>query len=887
MELTGVRQPGTSDDLRLVEAFRVLEREQISVLSLDVFDTLVWRIVPEPVDAFLLLGQRLHDRGHLSPHVPVELFARLRERAERKARSRVPVDKVPEISLEQIYDEMPAHLFAGLGPDALAGHEVALEHDIIFPDLDIAHLARYARDQHGARLVLVSDTYLSPTQLRTVVDCETVADLAISEIFTSSRYEVNKSTGLFDVMLETMKVGPGEVLHVGDHPHADIAAAERTGMHAVAFEKVPEPVREVLEAEAMVRTGDRDTSVAPVDPHCGDMGLTALRAKSLHRAGTSDLSATGAYWRFGSLVLGPVFTGFAEWVHRRAQAEGATTVYCLMREGEFLSRLLNGARHYLNSEVTAVPLWLSRSVCSRASIFEASEEELSEFLQRRNAPTVRGLCETLGIGLAQVPELFDQADGGLDDPELRRRTLSALSGRPEVRASIVATSAELRRRLVDYVLTTVGRDTERVRVVDLGWGGTIQSYLDRALAGVGADLETVGLYLLTNDAAADRMLEGVQAEGFLAAGGLPERAVRWIIRSPEIVEQICMHDEGSLRDFTAEAEPVLGETSQSPVQVLQRNAVQRGILQFQRSWARYSEVIPTAQRMLDERGRELLLRMVLRFVVAPTAEEANLFGGWFHDENYGSGSHEPVVVDDLARSLRYMTPTQFLELPMTRVYWPFGLAALHNPPLASAAAAIAAGVLEPHALEGGDPRHAGVLLDLGAGFPPEGGRKVQVNGTGLRFVRDEVWAQPIRGVKIVLGDGPGTARIDFMRLVFKLRGRSDPAQVDVEWPEQFDQVRYEDAARLGPNLVVGARRAPAVVYRCPPEWGDDAYRVEIEVAYAWLPTAPVPTGTAPRSAVVQEVGRKVARRTLGRARSVWRSAEQVAGEQAGPAGLQR
>ncbi|HEV2767993.1 MAG TPA: hypothetical protein VGV63_09860, partial [Acidimicrobiales bacterium] len=182
VELTDVKQPGTSDDLRLVEAFRVLEREQISVLSLDVFDTLVWRIVPEPVDAFVLLGQRLHDRGHLSPHVPVELFARLRERAERKARSRVPVDKVPEISLEQIYDEMPAHLFNGLGPEVLAGHEVALEHDIIFPDLDIAHLARHAQDQYGARVVLVSDTYLSPAQLRSVVACETVADLAISEV---------------------------------------------------------------------------------------------------------------------------------------------------------------------------------------------------------------------------------------------------------------------------------------------------------------------------------------------------------------------------------------------------------------------------------------------------------------------------------------------------------------------------------------------------------------------------------------------------------------------------------------------------------------------------------------------------------------------------------
>lgn len=874
------RQSGVGDDARLVEAYRTLGREEVSVLSLDVFDTLVWRIVPEPVDAFVLLGRRLLDLETLSPRVPAELFARLRERAESKARGKIPPGEVPEVSLEAIYDEMPAHLFTGAGPDVLAGLEVALEKSIVFPDLEIAQLAQFAQDECGARVVLVSDTYFSGSQLRQVIDCEALASLAISEVFTSSHHKVNKSTGLFDVVLDTIKVRPEEVLHIGDHPKSDVAAARRAGLHAIAFEKLPDPLAEVLAREGMVRTGDRDTTPAPIDARCGDLGLTALRSKALHRAGSpSGSDRTSAYWRFGASVMGPVFTGFAEWVHRRAQAEGVDTVYCLMREGEFLSRLVNGARQYLQSDVTAVPLWLSRSVCARASIVDASVEELDAFLHRRKAPTVRELCEALGVGLAQVPELFDQADGGLDDPELRQRALSALASRPDVRAAIVAGSAQLRQRLVDYVLETVGPDRQRILVVDLGWGGTIQAYLDRALAGAGAAMETLGLYLLTNDAAAERMLEGVRTEGFLAAGGLPERAVRWVIRSPEIIEQICMHDEGSLSGFTADSQPLRAPAQQSPVQMLQRNAVQRGILQFQREWARYVDVIPVDHRMLDERAPDLLLRMVLRFIVAPTAEEATLFGTWFHDENYGSQGDEQVLVGDLARSLRYMTPYQFLELPMTRVYWPFGLAALYNPPLASAAGAIAGGILGPEAWAGDDEGEACVFVDLGAGFRSDEGRTIRVNGAGLRFVRDEICARPIRAVKVRLGEGPGTARVDFMRLLFSLQGRAEPLQVDIEWPEQYAQLRYEHAALLSQNLLFGARSAPEVVFRCPSEWGDDVYRVELEVAYAWLPTAPMSTAKAPPGAVVRELGRKV----RGRLQTVWHSAEQVAGERAGPA----
>ncbi len=882
MGMGETRQPeAASSDLRLAEAFRLVERDEISVLSLDVFDTLVWRSVPEPVDAFLLLGRRLQDLGHLSANVPVELFARLREQAERKARARVPAGHIPEVSLEAIYDEMPAHLLsAGLGTEALAGQEVVLEHSIIFPDLEVARLATFAQVHHGVHVILVSDTYFSPTQLRSVIDCEALAELTLSEVFTSSQHRVNKSTGLFDVVLDTMKVKPGEVVHVGDHPESDVAAAGRAGIHAVGFEKLSEPVRELLQRENMIRTGDRDTTVSPVDDLVGDLGLTALRAKSVHlTGGPATEGPTSAYWRFGSLVLGPVFTGFAEWVHQRAQGEGVDTVYCLMREGEFLTRLVNGARQHLGSEVTAVPLWLSRSVCARAAIFEASVEELAVFVQRRNAPTVRELCQTLGVGLAQVLELFDQADGRLDDPELRQRTLSALAGQPEVRASVVGESAKLRQRLVDYVLKTIGPDTKRMLVVDLGWGGTIQAYLNRALAGAGADIETLGLYLLTNDAATERMLGGMRIEGFLAGGGLPERAVRWITRSPEIIEQICMHDVGSLEGFTDDGDPVHAEANQSPVQMLQRSAVQRGILQFQELWARYSEVIPANQRVLDGPARGLFLRTVLRFIVAPTVEEATLFGSWFHDENYGSAGDEQVLAGELARSLRYMTPRQFLEIPMTRVYWPFGLAALHNPPLACAAAAIAAGILQPDEASGVEGE-ARISLDLGSGFGPDEWRGVPVKGTGLRFVRDEVLAQPIRGVRIQLGEGVGTARVDFLRLAFNLRGQAQPTVVHIEWPEQFAEVRHEDAVALSPNLFFGARRAPAIVYRCPSEWGLDAYKVELEIAYAWLPTAQGTVPRPPRAAVALEIGRRV----RGRLRSVWQSAEQVAGERARPGG---
>src|SRR2546423_1594114 len=92
-------------DARLERVRALVERGSVKVLSLDVFDTLLWRIVPEPVDAFPLLGSRLRDLGRLRPATSPHLFGSLREGAEVRARRRALERRdTLEVSLVDIYD---------------------------------------------------------------------------------------------------------------------------------------------------------------------------------------------------------------------------------------------------------------------------------------------------------------------------------------------------------------------------------------------------------------------------------------------------------------------------------------------------------------------------------------------------------------------------------------------------------------------------------------------------------------------------------------------------------------------------------------------------------------------------------------------------------------
>ena len=206
----------------------------------------------------------------------------------------------------------------------------------------------------------------------------------------------------------------------------------------------------------------------------------------LHRTeGRDQPAALRPLWSFGASCLGPPLAGFADWVHERAREEGVSKVFCLMREGDLFARLVNSAAGHLNSPVSAEPIWLSRQLCARASIFEATRDELVSLFVRIRMPTVAELCLTLGLDPAEVPGFADRGDARLSQPWLPEELLDAIAGNPDLRARVVAHSSELRARIVRYVESMLPPGEQRLVLVDLGWGGTIQALLDRILSSAG------------------------------------------------------------------------------------------------------------------------------------------------------------------------------------------------------------------------------------------------------------------------------------------------------------------------------------------------------------------------------------------------------------------
>jgi hypothetical protein len=301
---------------------------------------------------------------------------------------------------------------------------------------------------------------------------------------------------------------------------------------------------------------------------------------------------------------------------------------------------------------------------------------------------------------------------------------------------------------------------------------------------------------------------------------------------------------------------------------LQRVALQSGVLAFQQERLRYRNQLPDAARSLVP-ARALLRKIVTRFVVQPTSEEAALFGPWEHDENFGSHGTEPIVLPGIGPSLRHMTPKQLLDVPMTALYWPFGAAATYNPPLAMAAAALLDGTVPEEAFAAGERVQVRVSVDEGR-WADLGTTDVEASAAGSYLLRRTITADRFRNLAFRFGTDPGVVRLDWLALTLRLR-HGDPVRVELR-ADELGTLRYRDCVPLGPNLAIGTRQGPEVVYPVPGKWSDQTHEAIIELAFGWLSTGPRAGAPPTNAEAALYIGRKVA----SRVKNVMRNAKQEA-----------
>jgi nucleoside-diphosphate-sugar epimerase/FMN phosphatase YigB (HAD superfamily) len=179
------------------------------LVTLDVFDTLLWRTTLFPRDVFL----------HLNPHQP-RVVAQLRYRAE----------QLVSTVCRRLLKREPRLADFYLGHQPYAAGEFELEKTLCRANPEGLALVDTLRSR-GIAFVAVSDMYLSAQHIQTLLmHC----GYGAMTVFSSSDSNLTKSHGaLFPHVWRQCSVSPDETLHLGDNPWADVAIPRQQGGQAL------------------------------------------------------------------------------------------------------------------------------------------------------------------------------------------------------------------------------------------------------------------------------------------------------------------------------------------------------------------------------------------------------------------------------------------------------------------------------------------------------------------------------------------------------------------------------------------------------------------------------------------------------------------------------
>ncbi len=586
----------------------------IEVLSLDCFDTIMWRSLYAPVDLFCELPQVSFRQ---------RLFAEDRARARRKvARAGA------EVRLADVYKQAAPHASESV-QRTMCQDEIAAEKQRLFPFTPALELIQAAH-RAGLKIIVVSDTYLSRAELRDLLQHvigEQTASM-ISEIFVSCDVGVSKSGGLFESVLKSLSISAGKILHIGDNYEADREGAHRFGIRAVHLQQFDAQLDEQLRLEAVAG--------GFFDPK-----LRVSRAtRQVHRAqlavASSGLSSDAA--RLGYNVIGPIIDGFARWVDAHIGAlQGAghkVRPVFLLRDGHLPEQGFQ--------KISSHPA--CRAELSRFAGFASSfvdESSIVDYLQEF-APTRR--FDAVAQQLLLTPQEAQAAIAttrGSNQPvtAFTRHILQA-----ELQARIIERSTQFASRMAAHIQAQSGCEPgDTVLLVDLGYAGTVQDRVSQVLQRL-LGVKVLGAYLVLRDMPQWQL----DKAAMIGPAQYDHRVMDALAAYIALLEQVCTVEQASVVNYQPDGEPIRKASDLKANQSSVRSEIQSACMNY--IVERQSILREAPNQPADLPGTtQTAFASLARLMFLPSRHELALIEGFEHDVNLGVNDTVRMFDSEAAR----------------------------------------------------------------------------------------------------------------------------------------------------------------------------------------------------------------------------------------------
>ena len=463
-----------------------LIRESIAkadVVSFDVFDTLMFRLVNEPEDIFTLMGYILN----------IPNFKEIRQKGQQMASMKVEREyRFPHADIDEIYEYIKETSQIEVDWEYVKNYEIQMELDSLVCNEEIFDIYKFAK-KSNKRVIATSDMYIRSKDVKCFLDKCGFDDF--DEIYMSADLRKTKYVGdIFDEVLKIEKIMPNQMLHIGDNYNSDVINARSRGIQAVHYKCNQFDVQKISS---------------------NDLGLFDLINHGVLDVVKKNNSSKNFWYNLGARVAGPLYAGLLNWMEKCLEKEKFDNIYFLSRDGYILNSIFEKLKfkniHYL---------YTSRRALLLASIDKLDEEALNSLPPYTFGQQVKDILEYLDINNINRDTLqkagFDSINYVISDKSDFDKMKSLFSLNEDI---ILKKCKEERENATKY-FKEIDLLSSNSIIFDCGWNGSSQYLLDKVLNKIGYDKKNKFMYAGIMDSEKSRyQLKNKRFESYLFGHG--------------------------------------------------------------------------------------------------------------------------------------------------------------------------------------------------------------------------------------------------------------------------------------------------------------------------------------------------------------------------------
>lgn len=451
-----------------------------SVISFDMFDTLINRDVVKPEDVFDIVECKYNDISFKC----ISGFRKLRLSAYETAYSKLKAC----CSINDIYHELE---LSELVKDRLLQLELETEKEVCVLNFEMKDIYDYAISS-GKKVIITTDMYLPINVISEILSKSGINNY--DGLFLSCEYGKSKTDGgLYDIVCKELSVSPNEVLHIGDGWKNDIVRATFKAIKTYHFSTRIRPSYHNSKGFSSVQKALYERQQKIISNHLIDCEDEAERV--------------------GFEVFGPLLYGFTQWLHESFHKAGIEKVYFLAREGLLFKNLFEF--FYPDEKIEIHYLYVSRkSLVSPTYWIDSEYDSVMNSIAKSKQVSIESQVKRWGLDCKEFLDEIESVgftpdtiiDGRLWKSNDKLKALFDL-----LKADIIQQSRDSYSILEKYLVQE--NFGGKCAIVDIGWNGGMQNAFQKIAKVWKNKTEIYGYYMGINSKNLGADLEN--AYGFL------------------------------------------------------------------------------------------------------------------------------------------------------------------------------------------------------------------------------------------------------------------------------------------------------------------------------------------------------------------------------------